>query len=126
MKKNISFFLSFFLIVINLHGQVTLEKPTLNNDTDQAESDFPSEFSCEGLIIHPNDEDFGDDPTSIGKVIIWTNEDDEEYYTPYQIADRVVKIEVKFPPAQSASTIYFRVVDHDAVSYTHLTLPTKA
>jgi len=108
----LSFFLSFFLCAITLQAQITPEKPTFNNGTNAPESDFPSEFSCEGMIIHPNDDDFGDDPTSIGKILIWTKENDT-YHTPYQVDKRVVKIEVKFPRAQTENTVYFRVIDYD-------------
>ena len=108
----LSFFLSFFLCAITLQAQIIPEKPTFNTNSNAPESDFSSEFSCEGMIIHPNDDDFGDDPTSIGKVLIWTKENDT-YHTPYQIDKRVVKIEVKFPIAQIGNTVYFQVVDHD-------------
>lgn len=110
--KRLYFFFFLFLCAIPLQAQITPEKPTFNIGTNAPESDFPSEFSCEGMIIHPNDEDFGAN-TSIGKILIWTNDNDEAYHTPYQIADRVVKIEVKFPVSQEGNTVYFKVVDHD-------------
>jgi len=65
------------------------------------------------MIIHPNDDDFGTDPLNIGKVIIWTGQNLKDYHTLYQKDDRIVEIEVKFPPSQPKTIVYFRVIDFD-------------
>lgn len=106
LRKSFVILILWIPIFTNIYGQQIMEKSNNSSGIN---------FFCSNIEIHPINEDFEEGQE--GKVLISTEHDDT-YYTPYQIKDAEVSIELHLPEDRVGTIIYFRVVvpDKDDVS----------